>query len=57
MMKRVMFRLAVTVMAVAALITKGDGFIWIKSKTNYDPVLNRHLNQSYFYGGKNEILF
>jgi hypothetical protein len=39
-----------------ALITKGDGFIWIKKKTNYDPVLNRHLNQSYFRGGKNEIL-
>jgi hypothetical protein len=41
----------------AALITKGDAFIRIKKKTNYDPVLNRHLNQSYFYGGKNEILF
>jgi hypothetical protein len=39
-----------------ALITKGDGFIWIKKKTNYDPVLNRHLNQSYFRGGKNENL-
>jgi hypothetical protein len=35
----------------AALITKGDGFIWIKRKTNYDPVINRHLNQSYFRGG------
>jgi hypothetical protein len=39
-----------------ALITKGDGFIWIKKKTNYDPVLNRHLNQGYFRGGKNEDL-
>jgi hypothetical protein len=39
-----------------ALITKGDGFIWIKKKTNYDPVLNRHLNQNYFRGGKNENL-
>jgi hypothetical protein len=39
-----------------ALITKGDGFIWIKKKTNYDPVLNRHLNQGYFRGGKNENL-
>ena len=37
-----------------ALITKGDGFIWIKRKTNYDPILNRHLNQSYFRGGRNE---
>jgi hypothetical protein len=35
-----------------ALITRGDGFIWIKKKTNYDPVLNRHLNQSYFRGGQ-----
>jgi hypothetical protein len=39
-----------------ALITKGDGFIWIKRKTNYDPVLNRHLSQSYFRGGRNENL-
>jgi hypothetical protein len=37
-----------------ALITKGDGFIWIKRKTSYDPELNRHLNQSYFRGGRNE---
>ena len=37
-----------------ALITRGDGFIWIKRKTNYDPELNRHLNQSYFRGGRNE---
>jgi hypothetical protein len=35
-----------------ALITKGDGFIWIKRKTNYDPVINKHLNQSYFRGGR-----
>ncbi|GHT87663.1 hypothetical protein FACS1894137_15230 [Spirochaetia bacterium] len=40
----------------AALITKGDGFIWIKRKTNYDPVLNSHLNQSYFRGGRSENL-
>jgi hypothetical protein len=39
-----------------ALITKGDGFIWIKKKTNYDPGLNKHLNQNYFRGGKNENL-
>jgi hypothetical protein len=40
-----------------ALITKGDGFIWIKKKTTYDPVINRHLNQGYFRGGKNENLY
>ena len=39
-----------------ALITKGDGFIWIKKKTNYDPYMNRDLNQNYFRGGKNENL-
>jgi hypothetical protein len=31
-----------------ALITKGDGFIWIKRKLSYDPCLNRDLNQNYF---------
>ena len=36
-----------------ALITKGDGFIWIKKKTNYDPHLNRELNQNYFRSNKN----
>jgi len=36
-----------------ALITKGDGFIWIKKKTNYDPHLNRELNQNYFRSYKN----
>jgi hypothetical protein len=36
-----------------ALITKGEGFIWIKHKTNYDPYLNQHLQQNYFRGGKN----
>jgi len=36
-----------------ALITKGDGFIWIKKKTNYDPQLNRELNQNYFRSNKN----
>jgi hypothetical protein len=35
-----------------ALITRGDGFIWIKRKTTYDPVINRHLNQSCFRGGQ-----
>ena len=37
-----------------ALITKGDGFIWINKKTNYDPHLNRHLRQKYFRGEINE---
>ena len=31
-----------------ALITRGEGFIWIKKKTSYDPHLNRDLNQNYF---------
>jgi hypothetical protein len=31
-----------------ALITRGEGFIWIKKKTNYDPHLNRDLHQNYF---------
>jgi hypothetical protein len=35
-----------------AMITRGEGFIWIKRKTNYDPNLNRHLNQKYFRGGE-----
>jgi len=39
-----------------ALITKGEGFIWIKKKTNYDPYLNRHLRQKYFRGETNENL-
>jgi hypothetical protein len=39
-----------------ALITKGDGFIWINKKTNYDPHLNRNLRQKYFRGDINENL-
>jgi len=39
-----------------ALITKEDGFIWIKKKTNYDPHLNRNLMQKYFRGEINEDL-
>jgi hypothetical protein len=35
-----------------ALITRGEGFIWIKRKTNYDPHINRHLNQKYFKGAE-----
>jgi hypothetical protein len=36
-----------------ALITKSDGFIWIKKKTNYDPHLNSELSQNYFRSYKN----
>jgi hypothetical protein len=35
-----------------AIISKGDGFIWIKRKTNYDPTLNLNLHQSFFHGGE-----
>ena len=31
-----------------AYISKGDGFIWIKKKTNYDPAINIELKQNYF---------
>jgi len=37
-----------------ALITKGDGFIWINKKTNYDPHINRNLRQKYFRGELHE---
>ena len=37
-----------------ALISKGEGFIWIKKKNIYDPRINRDLNQNYFRGSKNE---
>ena len=33
-----------------AYISKGDGFIWIKKKTKYDPAINVELKQSYFNG-------
>ena len=33
-----------------AYISKGDGFIWIKKKTNYDPAINIELKQNYFNG-------
>jgi hypothetical protein len=36
-----------------ALITKGDGFVWIKRKLSYDQHLNRDLNQKYFLGENN----
>jgi len=36
-----------------AMITKSDGFIWIKKKTSYDPGLNIDLSQNYFRSRKN----
>jgi hypothetical protein len=35
-----------------AIISKGDGFVWIKRKTNYDPTINMSLRQSFFHGGE-----
>ena len=35
-----------------AVITKGDGFIWVKRKHYFDPNLNRHFFETYFKGGK-----
>ncbi len=35
-----------------AIITKGDGFVWIKRKHYFDSNLNHHFFQNYF-GGKN----
>ncbi|WP_319764463.1 hypothetical protein [Maridesulfovibrio sp.] len=35
-----------------AIITKGDGFVWIKRKHYFDPSLNHHFFQNYF-GDKN----
>lgn len=34
-----------------ALITKGDGFIWIKRKHYFDPELNHHFFQNYLNHG------
>lgn len=31
-----------------ALITKGDGFVWIKRKHYFDPKLNEHFFQKYY---------
>lgn len=31
-----------------ALITKGDGFVWIKRKHYFDPELNHHFFENYF---------
>lgn len=38
-----------------AVISKGDGFIWIKRKHYFKPELNHHFFDNYFRGGmKNE---
>lgn len=34
-----------------ALISKGDGLIWIKRKHYFDPALNHHFFKNYFNGG------
>jgi hypothetical protein len=33
-----------------AIITKGDGFIWIKRKHYFDPSLNHQFFKNYFFG-------
>ena len=41
-----------------AVISRGDGFIWIKRKHYFQPELNRHFFSNYFPGvsdGKREI--
>jgi 20S proteasome alpha/beta subunit len=35
-----------------AVITKGDGFIWIKRKHYFDMKLNNHFLNNYFNGGR-----
>lgn len=37
-----------------AIITKGDGFIWIKRKHYFDVTLNSHFINNYFQEGNNE---
>jgi hypothetical protein len=39
-----------------AVISKGDGFIWVKRKHYFDPKLNHHFSLNYFrdLGEKNE---
>ncbi|MBS3126267.1 hypothetical protein J4453_02380, partial [Candidatus Woesearchaeota archaeon] len=33
-----------------AIITKGDGFIWIKRKHYFDPIYNHHYFRKYYHG-------
>lgn len=37
-----------------AVITKGDGFIWIRRKHYFNAELNHHFFQKYMRGDKNE---
>lgn len=37
-----------------AVISKGDGFIWIKRKHYFEPELNQHFFNNYFKSNKNE---
>ena len=37
-----------------AVISKGDGFIWIKRKHYFDPKLNQHFLKNYYLGDENE---
>ena len=37
-----------------AVITKGDGFIWIKRKHYFDSSNNHHFFNNYYKTGKNE---
>jgi hypothetical protein len=37
-----------------AIITKGDGFIWIKRKHYFDPKLNTHFFENYFREDEHE---
>jgi hypothetical protein len=37
-----------------AVISKGDGFIWIKRKHYFDPRLNQHFLENYYLGDSDE---
>jgi len=37
-----------------AVITKGDGFVWIKRKHYFDIKLNQFFQQKYFLEDENE---
>ena len=39
-----------------AVISKGDGFVWIKRKHYFKPELNPHFIKNYFReGGEHEV--
>ena len=37
-----------------AVITKGDGFVWIKRKLYFDPALNHHFFRNYYRKGNTD---